>query len=140
VKYLMQADLVNRPAAAEEKQIMMGNALMWRGRAYLTIDAESRENAFAQARAAGIVDAGGWGIAAEGDAQITEAVKVLGITPYWTTSDAAAAWGVTEIYVRKLCQAGRVKMAARTIEGRNVVWRFPAQPKPEERKTGPKPR
>jgi hypothetical protein len=140
VKYLMQADLVNRPAAAEEKQIMMGNALMWRGRAYLTIDAESREGAFSQAGAAGIVDARGWGIAAEGEAQIAEAVRELGITPYWTTSDAAAAWGVTEIYVRKLCQSWRVKGAAREINGANVVWRFPAQEKPEERKSGPKPR
>jgi hypothetical protein len=138
MKFLMQADLVSKPNPPEEKQIMVGDALMWRGRAYIIVDAESRESAFSKACVAGIDGAKGWGIAAEGDAQIAEAINTLGIAPYWTTADAAKAWGITEIRVRQFCQAGRVKMASKSIDGANVVWRFPPQDRPEKIKPGKK--
>lgn len=138
MKYLMQADLVSAATTAEQARIFVNNPLMWRGRAYLIVEADSRENAFDRARSAGIEDAKGWGVAAEGDDQIRKALDYLGVTPYWTTADAAAAWEMSEIRVRQLCQAGRVRGAAKEIDGANVVWRFPAQGAPEKIKPGKK--
>ena len=60
---------------------------------------------------------------------------------YWTTQEAAAAWGITGPSVRKLIRRGRVPTARLVVDNSVAAWHIPANtPKPEKLKTGPKPK
>ena len=62
------------------------------------------------------------------------------LQPAWTVSDAAEAWGVSDIRVREYCQGGRVNGAFKVIQGANVVWYFPQQSTPDKRPAGRPPK
>ena len=58
----------------------------------------------------------------------------------WTVAEAAAAWKITPSAVRKLIGRGRITgLKMEIIEGK-ATWTFPAQEKPEQLKSGPKPK
>lgn len=44
---------------------------------------------------------------------------------WWTTAEAAAAWGVTPARVRQLCTAKRVPGAECDGQGPRALWRIP---------------
>lgn len=58
----------------------------------------------------------------------------------WTVTEAAAAWGITPNAVRKLIARGRLTGTEMQIIGGKATWTFPAQAKPEQLKSGPKPK
>ena len=62
------------------------------------------------------------------------------MTDKWTAAEAAASWDITPSAVRKLIARGRITGLEMQIINGKATWRFPAQPKPTQLKTGPKPK
>lgn len=62
------------------------------------------------------------------------------MTDKWTAADAAKAWGLTTSAIRKLITRGRIVGLEMKIIDSKATWTFPAQPKPAQLKTGPKPK